>query len=152
MGMARKIGVIGAGSTYTPELVEGLLGQVERIGLTELVLMDIDERKLRIVGGLAERMVRRAGTPFTLRLTTDRLDAIRDAAFVLTQIRVGRLEARRKDELIPRQLGYVGQETTGAGGFAKALRTIPVILEIAQQIEVHAPGAVLINFTNPAGI
>src|SRR5579871_3034292 len=150
--MARKIGVIGAGSTYTPELVEGLLRENAHIGLTELVLMDIDEEKLSIVGGLAQRMVARAGSPFAVRLTSDRLDAIRDAAFVLTQIRVGRLAARRLDELIPRRFGYIGQETTGPGGFAKALRTIPVILEIARQMEEHAPGAMLINFTNPAGI
>jgi 6-phospho-beta-glucosidase len=114
--------------------------------------MDIDEEKLSIVGGLAQRMVARAGSPFAVRLVTDRLDAIRDAAFVLTQIRVGRLAARRLDELIPRRLGYIGQETTGPGGFAKALRTIPVILEVARQMEEHAPGAMLINFTNPAGI
>lgn len=150
--MALRIGVIGAGSTYTPELVEGLINQVEHISLSTLVLMDIDEHKLAIVGGLAQRMVARAGAPFEVRLTTDRLEAIRDASFVLTQMRVGRLEARRKDELIPRRLGYIGQETTGVGGFFKALRTIPVILEIAHQMEQHAPGATLINFTNPAGI
>jgi len=150
--MAIKIGVIGAGSTYTPELVEGLLRRQEAIGLDELILMDIDEEKLAVVGGLARRMVERAGAPFTVRLTTERLDAIRDAAFVLTQMRVGRLAARRKDELIPRQQGFIGQETTGPGGFAKALRTIPVILQIAREMEEHAPGAIMINFTNPAGL
>ena len=147
-----KIGVIGAGSTYTPELVEGLLQRREVIPTTELVLMDIDETKLDIVGKLAIRMVERAGSPFKVTLTTDRLAAIRGAGFVLTQIRVGRLQAREKDELIPRGLGFVGQETTGAGGFFKALRTIPVILSIAREMEEHAPGAFLINFTNPAGI
>ena len=147
-----KIGVIGAGSTYTPELVEGLLRRQEAIGLDELTLMDIDDEKLAVVGGLARRMVERAAAPFTVRLTTERLDAIRDAAFVLTQMRVGRLAARRKDELIPRQQGFIGQETTGPGGFAKALRTIPVILQIAREMEEYAPGAIMINFTNPAGL
>jgi len=150
--MTIKIGVIGAGSTYTPELVEGLLQRRERIGLDELVLMDIDAEKLSVVGALALRMAERAGNPFSVRLTTERLDAVRDAAFVLTQMRVGRLAARRKDELIPRQQGVIGQETTGPGGFANALRTIPVILEVARQMEEHAPDAVMINFTNPAGI
>src|SRR5579875_1672936 len=150
--MALKIGVIGAGSTYTPELVEGLLQRSEAIPLSELVLMDIDEEKLAIVGGLAKRMVERAGSPVVVKLTTDRTEAIAGSAFVLTQMRVGRLQARRKDELIPRQLGYIGQETTGPGGFAKALRTIPVILDIAHQMEEYAPGATMINFTNPAGI
>jgi 6-phospho-beta-glucosidase len=150
--MGRKIGVIGAGSTYTPELVEGLIVRQEQIGLDELVLMDIDAQKLEIVGNLARRMVERAGTPFTVRLTGDRLETIRESAFVLTQMRVGRLEARRLDELIPRQQGYIGQETTGAGGFANALRTVPVILSVARQMEEHAPDATMINFTNPAGI
>jgi 6-phospho-beta-glucosidase len=150
--MALKIGVIGAGSTYTPELVEGFLQRAESIPLAELVLMDIDEKKLAIVGGLAQRMVQRAGSSITVRLTTDRTEAIAGSAFVLTQLRIGRLQARRKDELIPRRLGYIGQETTGPGGFAKALRTIPVILDIAHQMEERAPGATMINFTNPAGI
>src|SRR5438067_1637369 len=150
--MALKIGVIGAGSTYTPELVEGFLQHVESIPLAELVLMDIDEEKLSIVGGLAQRMVQRAGSSIDVRLTTNRTEAIAGSAFVLTQMRIGRLQARRKDELIPRRLGYIGQETTGPGGFAKALRTIPVILDIAHQMEEHAPGATMINFTNPAGL
>lgn len=150
--MGIKIGVIGAGSTYTPELVEGLLGRLDTVPLDELVLMDIDEEKLAIVGGLARRMVERAGAPFAVRLTGERLEAIAGAAFVLTQIRVGRLAARRKDELIPRGRGFIGQETTGPGGFAKALRTIPVIVEIARQMEERAPGATMINFSNPAGI
>jgi 6-phospho-beta-glucosidase len=150
--MALKIGVIGAGSTYTPELVEGFLQRAQNIPLTELVLMDIDEEKLSIVGGLAQRMVQRTGSSITVHLTTDRTEAIAGSAFVLTQMRIGRLQARRKDELIPRRLGYIGQETTGPGGFAKALRTIPVILDIAHQMEEHAPGATMINFTNPAGI
>jgi 6-phospho-beta-glucosidase len=150
--MALKIGVIGAGSTYTPELVEGFVQRAESIPLAELVLMDIDEKKLTIVGGLAQRMAQRAGSSITVRLTTDRTEAIAGSAFVLTQMRIGCLQARRKDELIPRRLGYIGQETTGPGGFAKALRTIPVILDIAHQMEARAPGATMINFTNPAGI
>lgn len=150
--MALKIGVIGAGSTYTPELVEGLLQRQEEIGLSDLVLMDIDPEKLSVVGGLAKRMVERSGNPFTVCLTEERSAAIAGAGFVLTQMRVGRLQARQKDERIPREIGYIGQETTGPGGFAKALRTIPVILEIAHEMEEQAPGATMINFTNPAGI
>jgi 6-phospho-beta-glucosidase len=147
-----KITVIGAGSTYMPELVEGLLQRLNVIPTTHLALMDIDAAKLDIVGGLARRMVAKQGNQFEVTLTTNRIDAIRDAAFVLTQIRVGRLAARERDELIPRSLGYIGQETTGPGGFFKALRTIPVILDIARDMEAHARGAFLINFTNPAGI
>ena len=147
-----KIGVIGAGSSYTPELIEGLIQRRELIALQELVLMDIDETRLRIVGELAQRMVQRAGNPFTVILTSNRLEAIQGASYVLTQIRVGRLQAREKDELIPRSLGYIGQETTGPGGFFKALRTIPVILDIARQMEQHAPDAFMLNFSNPAGL
>ncbi len=113
--------------------------QAEPIPVRELVLIDIDADKLAIVGGLAERMIHRSGLPIEVRLTTDRLEAIRGASYVLTQLRVGDLAARRSDELIPRQRGYIGLETTGMGGFFKALRTIPVILEIARQIVRPAP-------------
>lgn len=149
-----KVAVIGGGSSYTPELVEGFIRAYDRLPVTELALADIaeGEEKLRIVGALAERMIAKAGLPIRVRLTLDRKEAIRGARFVLTQIRVGMLDARSRDERIPLRHGCIGQETTGAGGFAKALRTIPVILDICKEIEELAPGAWLINFTNPAGI
>src|SRR5690606_11690131 len=98
------------------------------------------------------RMVEKAGRPIRVKLTMDRRYAIRGADFVLTQLRVGLLDARAKDEAIPLKHGFIGQETTGAGGFSKALRTIPVILDICRDIEALAPDAFLINFTNPAGV
>jgi len=114
--------------------------------------MDIDAEKLAVVGGLAQRMVAAAGLPIRVVLTGDRRAAIAGAQFVVTQFRVGGLQARARDERIPLQFGVIGQETTGPGGFMKALRTIPVVLEIAREIRELAPEAWLINFTNPAGI
>lgn len=149
-----KVAVIGGGSSYTPELVEGLIQRYDELPVEELVLVDIEagKRKLEIVGALAQRMVERAGRPINVRLSLDRRSAIEGADFVLTQLRVGLLDARAKDESIPLKYGCIGQETTGAGGFAKALRTIPVILDICWDMERLAPDAFLINFTNPAGI
>ncbi|GMK42380.1 6-phospho-beta-glucosidase [Paenibacillus sp. CCS19] len=149
-----KLAVIGGGSSYTPELIDGLIRYYDEFPVTELVLVDIEAgyNKLQIVGALARRMIEASGKPIRLALTLDRREAIRGAHFVSTQIRVGMLEARSRDEKIPLSHGLIGQETTGAGGFAKALRTIPVILEICREIEELAPDAFLINFTNPAGI
>lgn len=148
-----KITVIGGGSTYTPELVSGLLQRREALPLQELCLMDIDAGRLAVVGGFARRMVAAAGEPFRLTLSTDAPQAIRGARYVLTQLRVGQMEARRRDEYLGRRHGLIGQETTGVGGMAKALRTIPVILQIARWMEELAePGALLVNFTNPAGL
>lgn len=147
-----RVAVIGGGSTYTPELVEGFIENYTEAPLQRLALMDIDEEKLRVVGNLARRMVRAGGLDFPVELTTRRDEAISGADFVITQIRVGGMAARILDEKIPPQFGVIGQETTGPGGFAKALRTIPVILSIAADLERLAPGAVLINFTNPAGL
>lgn len=147
-----KIAVIGAGSTYTPELIKGFLERIATIPLTELWLMDIDETKLQIVGGFARRMVTAKDSPFKVELTTNRKDAIRGAAYVITQIRVGKLPARRSDEYLGQKYGLIGQETTGVGGMAKALRTIPVLLDIARDIEELAPNALLVNFTNPSGL
>jgi len=149
-----KIAVIGGGSSYTPELIDGFIRHYEELPVRELHLVDIEEgrEKLNIVGGLAERMIAKSGLPIRLVLTTNRREAIAGAGFVLTQIRVGLLEARSRDEKIPLRYGCIGQETTGAGGFAKALRTIPVILDICREMEELAPDAFLINFTNPAGI
>jgi len=147
-----KLCVIGAGSTYTPELVEGVLARRDGLPISRLALMDIDERKLNTVAGLVKRMIAAAGGGPELLVTTDRAQAIAESDFVVVQIRVGGLKARIKDEKIPNKYGVVGQETTGPGGFAKALRTIPVMLDIANDIARLAPDAWLINFTNPSGI
>jgi len=147
-----KIAVIGAGSTYTPELIKGFLELHASLPLTELVLMDIQPERLEIVGGLCRRIVRKYGSPFDVRLTTDREEALRGARYVITQLRVGFLAARREDEYLGQRHGLIGQETTGVGGMAKALRTIPVILDIAADMRRVAPGALLVNFTNPSGL
>jgi 6-phospho-beta-glucosidase len=147
-----KIAVIGAGSTYTPELLEGLLQEAEVLALQEVCLHDINGERLEIVGGLVERMVKAQGSPFQVKRTLDRVEAVAGADFVLTQIRVGGQEARAVDTKICLAEGLIGQETTGPVGFAKAMRTIPVMLEICRDLRTHAPGAFLINFTNPAGI
>ena len=148
-----KIAVIGGGSTYTPELIEGLALRAERLGLRELVLHDIDQGRLDVVGGLAGRILARHGFPGRFWCTTDRERAIDGAAFVLVQLRVGGLAARLEDETVPARFGCIGQETTGAGGFAKALRTVPVVLEIARDTaRLGADGAWLLDFTNPAGL
>jgi 6-phospho-beta-glucosidase len=146
-----KIAVVGAGSTYTPELVSGLGGA--GVHVDELALMDVDEGRLDVVGGLATRMLEGTGWRGDLSLTTD-LDRALDAAdFVLVQIRVGGQAARLRDETIPLACGCIGQETTGAGGFAKAMRTVPVVLHIAERTrEVAADGAWIVDFTNPVGI
>ncbi len=147
-----KITVIGGGSTYTPELVSGFLERANRLPLSELWLMDIDAARLNIVGGFAQRMAAAKGDPFKVVLSTDRREAIRSASYVITQLRVGQMPARVADEYLGRRHGLIGQETTGIGGMAKALRTIPVILDIANDLRETAPGAWLLNFTNPAGL
>ncbi|PSR23983.1 MAG: 6-phospho-beta-glucosidase [Sulfobacillus acidophilus] len=149
-----KVAVIGGGSSYTPELVEGIIQRQREFPVKDLYLVDIEDgqEKLNIVGALARRMVERAQSPIRVHLTLDRREAIRDADFVVTQIRVGRLSARARDERIPLHYDCLGQETTGAGGFAKGLRTIPVILDICQDIEELAPEAWMVNFTNPTGM
>lgn len=147
-----KVTVIGGGSTYTPELVSGFLARAAALSLTELWLADVDAQRLDIVGGLAQRMVAASGAPFEVVLTTDRQAGIRGTAYVITQLRVGGMAARREDEYLGRRHGLIGQETTGVGGMAKALRTIPVILDIAADVRALAPDALLLNFTNPAGL
>lgn len=147
-----KITVIGGGSTYTPELVNGFLARVGSLPIKELWLMDIDKERLEIVGGFAQRMVKAKGEPFKVILSTSQREAIAGASYVTTQLRVGMMPARRGDEYLGLRHGLIGQETTGAGGMAKALRTIPVILSIANDIREVAPGALLANFTNPAGL
>src|SRR6266498_2664305 len=148
-----KVTVIGGGSTYTPELVNGFLERKDRLRIKELWLMDIDEERLNLVGGFAERMVKAKGKPFKVILSTNQREAIDGASYVITQLRVGMMPARRGDEYLGLRHGLIGQETTGIGGMGKALRTIPVVLKIAQDIrEVAKPGTLLVNFTNPAGL
>ncbi len=147
-----KVTVIGGGSTYSPELVNGFLTRIDTFPMTELCLMDINAERLEIVGGFARRMVEHKGSPFKVTLSTDQREAIRGASYVTTQLRVGMMEARKNDEYLGLRHGLIGQETTGIGGMAKALRTIPVLLNIAKDIREVAPGAPLVNFTNPAGL
>jgi len=147
-----KVTVIGGGSTYTPELVNGFLARKSTFPLSELCLMDIDAARLEIVGGFAKRIVERHGAPFQVTLSTDQREAIRGASYIATHLRGGQMPARREDEYLGRRHGLIGQETTGIGGMAKALRTIPVLLKIVEDIRAVAPGAVLVNFTNPAGL
>ena len=147
-----KVTVIGGGSSYTPELIKGFLDRVETFPIDELWLVDISQERLDIVGGFAQRMVRAHGAPFAVHLTIDRRRGLEGASYVITQLRVGGMAARREDEYLGRRWGLVGQETTGVGGMAKALRTIPVILDIAADMREVAPNALLVNFTNPAGL
>lgn len=149
-----KIVTIGGGSSYTPELVEGFIKRYDELPVKELWLVDIEagKEKLEIVGALAKRMVNKAKVPMEIHLTLDRRSALRDADFVTTQFRVGQLDARVKDEKIPAKYNMLGQETLGAGGVFKALRTVPVIFDIVKDIKELCPNAWLINFTNPAGI
>jgi 6-phospho-beta-glucosidase len=149
-----KIVTIGGGSSYTPELVEGFITRYHELPIKELWLVDIEEgkEKLEIVGGLAKRMVEKANVPMKVFLTLDRREALKNADFVTTQLRVGLLDARIKDERIPLKYGMIGQETNGAGGLFKAFRTIPVMRDIVKDIQELCPNAWLVNFTNPAGL
>lgn len=147
-----KIAVIGGGSTYTPELIMGFLTRVKELPVSELWLMDIDEARLNIVGGFAQRMVSAHGSPFKVVLSTNQRESVKGASYVTTQLRVGQMPARREDEYLGLRHGLIGQETTGIGGMAKALRTIPVILKLAHDMAELAPGALLANFTNPSGL
>lgn len=151
---ALKIVTIGGGSSYTPELIEGYIKRKDELPIKEIWLVDIEEgkEKLAIVGEMAKRMVKAAGLPWTVHLTLNRREALKDADYVSTQFRVGLLNARIKDERIPLSHGVLGQETNGAGGMFKAFRTIPVILDIIKDMEELCPDAWLVNFTNPAGM
>ncbi|MDU1230346.1 MAG: 6-phospho-beta-glucosidase [Clostridium sp.] len=149
-----KIATIGGGSSYTPELIEGFIKRKDELPISELWLVDIEEgrEKLEIVGEMAKRMVKAAGLDWKVYLTLDRREALKDADFVSTQFRVGLLDARIKDERIPLSHGIIGQETNGAGGMFKAFRTIPVILDIIDDMRELCPNAWLVNFTNPSGM
>ena len=149
-----KICTIGGGSSYTPELMNGFIKRYDRLPVREIWLVDVERgrEKLEIVGALAQRMWDKTGHDVKVHLTLDRREALRDADFVTTQFRVGLLEARIKDERIPFSHGMLGQETNGAGGMFKALRTIPVILDIVEEMKELCPNAWLVNFTNPSGM
>ncbi len=148
-----KVAVIGGGSSYTPELINGFLERINTFPITELWLMDVLPERLEIVGKFAQRMVTAKGSPFGVHLTTDQRTAVSGASYVTTQLRVGWMQARREDEYLGRRHGLIGQETTGVGGMAKALRTIPVLLKIAADMqELAERDALLVNFTNPAGL
>lgn len=147
-----KLAVIGGGSTYTPELIDGVLRRRDRLPITEIVLCDLHEQRLEVVSGFARRMVAANGGGIEIHTTSDHRTAITGSDFVVSQFRVGMQAARHRDELLGREFGLVGQETVGVGGFAKGLRTIPVALGVADLILQEAPNAKLLNFTNPAGM
>ena len=148
-----KVAVIGSGSTYTPELINGFLTRTDRLDVSSFYMMDIDEPKNEIVSSLAKRMIKAKGLDIPVVVTTNLEETLSGVDYVIAQLRVGRLPARILDEKIPLKHGLIGQETTGAGGFFKALRTLPVMENIANIMEKSAnPGAWLINFSNPSGI
>ncbi|TYR79776.1 hypothetical protein FZC66_11545 [Priestia megaterium] len=152
--MSLKVVIIGGGSSYTPEIIEGFINRYHSFPVTELTLVDIPEgkEKLEIVAGLAIRMLQESNLPIKFSWTLDRREALQGADFVSTQIRVGGLDAREKDERIPLSYGVLGQETNGPGGIFKAFRTIPVLMDICKDVHDICPNAWVINFTNPAGI
>ncbi|NEC27668.1 6-phospho-beta-glucosidase [Streptomyces sp. SID8111] len=147
-----KLTVVGGGSTYTPELVDGFARLRDTLPVTELVLVDPDADRLEPVGALSRRILARQGHPGTVTTTADLDAAVDGADAVLLQLRVGGQAARTGDETWPLDCGCVGQETTGAGGLAKALRTVPVVLGIADRVRRANPHAWIIDFTNPVGI
>jgi len=148
-----KLTVVGGGSTYTPELVDGIARLRDRLPVSELVLVDPDAGRLPLVGGVSQRIMARYGHPAKVRWTTDLDEGVSGAGAVLLQLRVGGQAARNRDETWPLECGCVGQETTGAGGLAKALRTVPVVLDIAERVRrLAAPDAWIVDFTNPVGI
>ncbi len=153
-GKADKITVIGGGSSYTPELIEGLIKRHHELPFKELWLVDIGEgsEKMSIISDLAKRMIARAGSKINVYSTTDRSEGLSGADYVLIQLRVGSLEARYLDEAIPAKHGILGQETTGAGGLFKAFRTIPVVIDIINDCKILCPEAWIISFSNPVGM
>jgi alpha-galactosidase/6-phospho-beta-glucosidase family protein len=147
-----KLAVVGGGSTYTPEIVDGLVRLRAQLPVEELWLHDVNDERLDVVAGLARRMLERVAHPAQLSTTTRLDDAVEGADAVLVQIRVGGQAARMVDESVPLACGCLGQETTGFGGLAKALRTVPVVLEVADRARALAPDAWIVDFTNPVGI
>ncbi|GAA3818913.1 6-phospho-beta-glucosidase [Sphaerisporangium flaviroseum] len=147
-----KLAVVGGGSTYTPELIDGFARLRDELPLSEIVLIDPDERRLSLVSAMASRQLLRAGHPGAVNTATSIEEGVAGAQAVLLQLRVGGQAARNVDETLPLECGCVGQETTGAGGLAKALRTVPVVLDIAERVAKAAPDAWIVDFTNPVGI
>ncbi|MFI7127015.1 6-phospho-beta-glucosidase [Nonomuraea sp. NPDC050153] len=147
-----KLAVVGGGSTYTPELVDGFARLRDELPVTEIALIDPDAARLELVAGVSRRMLAHAGHPARVLATSSVEEGVAGARVVLFQLRVGGQAAREVDETLPLRCGCVGQETTGAGGLAKALRTVPVVLEIASVVRALAPQAWIVDFTNPVGI
>lgn len=147
-----KIAIIGAGSSYTPELIEGLAKESKSLPVTEIAFHDIDSHRLQVMAGFCRRFLKSLGYATTIRTTTNRREAIDGARFIDVQIRVGGNSQRILDEKIPLRYGIIGQETTGPGGMMQALRTIPVMLEIAEEVGQYSPDAWIINYTNPTGL
>lgn len=147
-----KLAVIGAGSAYTPEIIEGLQKRAQTIPVREIALYDINAERLSIMAAFCKRYAEHMGYRADITATTDRAQALEDADFINVQIRVGGNQARVQDEKIPMKYGIVGQETTGPGGFMKACRTIPVMLDIARDVERICPNAWIVNYTNPTGL
>ena len=147
-----KIVVVGGGSTYTPELIDGIARLHDEVPISEIVLVDPARERRELLTGVSQRILSRYGTPVTVRGSTDVTEAADGAAAVLMQLRIGGQAARERDETWPLECGCIGQETTGAGGFAKALRTVPVVLDIAEKVRTVNPDAWIVDFTNPVGI
>ncbi|MGP3959432.1 6-phospho-beta-glucosidase [Nonomuraea sp. 3N208] len=147
-----KLAVVGGGSTYTPELVDGFARLRDELPVSEIALIDPDPARLDLVAGVSRRMLAHAGHPARVLATSSVAEGVAGAQVVLFQLRVGGQAARDLDETVPLRCGCVGQETTGAGGLAKALRTVPVVLGIAETVREHAPDAWIVDFTNPVGI
>lgn len=149
-----KLVVIGAGSSYTPELIEGVIKNHHQLPVSHIAFVDVEmgKKKMDIIFQLTKRMLEKAGLAIEVSQTLNRGNALQDADFVVTQLRVGGIDARIIDEKLPKSYGFIGQETNGAGGMFKALRTIPVIIEIANEMKEICPDAWLINFTNPASM
>ena len=148
-----KLTVVGGGSTYTPELIDGFARLRDVLPVDEVWLVDPDAHRLELVSAISKRMFAREGHPGKIVTTSDLVAGVADADVVLIQLRIGGQAARKGDETWPHACGVIGQETTGPGGFAKALRTVPVVLEVAEAIRQHAkPDAWIIDFTNPVGI
>ncbi len=152
MAKIDKIAIVGGGSSYTPEFIEGFITHENEIQVGEIALFDVDEERLKIVGGMVQRQVHYAELDTKVTLTISRPEAVEGARFVASQMRVGQMAARIRDEKIPLKYDVIGQETTGPGGTLKAWRTIPVSLAVARDVEKYAPGAWYLNFTNPSGI
>ncbi|MGW6447839.1 6-phospho-beta-glucosidase [Lentzea sp. NPDC055074] len=148
-----KLTVVGGGSTYTPELIDGIAGRRTSLAVDEIVLVDPDQHRLSLIGPFSQRLLDHAGHPAKVRTTSSLEEGIEGASAVLLQLRVGGQKARASDETFPLTCGCVGQETTGAGGLAKALRTVPVVLDIAEKVRrIAGPDTWIVNFTNPVGI